>query len=184
MAPFEKEQFNNMNDNNKRKMSFSICSYYNGYDKFLSETETSTIDLSNSLNFIIKEKFEENFSEEIENNNSNNDINEHFVNNNSQNNNNNNFQNTNNNPNNKQEFIENPKKLINYRYMPEIILLDSKYSKFDICNSDYYTNYRFNCNGNYIVRRRGDWLCDKCGNYNYSFRDVCNRCKNPKSPNY
>ena len=64
--------------------------------------------------------------------------------------------------------------------MQEIVLLDSKYSKFDIYNNDYYVNYKFNINGNYIVRRRGDWLCEKCGNYNYSFRDVCNRCKNPK----
>ena len=182
MTSIENEQLNNLN-NDKRKMTFSICDYYSGYDKYLSETENSTIDLSSSLNFIKKEKFEENFSEEIENNNSNNNINEDFFNNNSQNN-NNNLQNINNNPNNKQEFFENSKKYINYRYMPEIILLDSKYSKFDIYNSDYYTNCKFNCNGNYIVRRRGDWLCDKCGNYNYSFRDVCNRCKNPKSPNY
>ena len=178
MTPIEEEQFNNINDNNKRKMTFSICSYYNGYDKFLSETETSTIDLSTSLNFIKKEKFEENFSEEIENNNSNININKDIENNTLQN--NNNIQNININNNYNVQFIENPKNLQNYGYMQEIVLLDSKYSKFDIYNNDYYVNYKFNINGNYIVRRRGDWLCEKCGNYNYSFRDVCNRCKNPK----
>ena len=202
----ENEQLNNINtNNNKRKIINSICDYYNGCDKFLSETETSTIDLSNSLNFIKKEKFEENFSEEIENNISNININEDFENNNvqnisnnnfqniynnnfqninnnnSQNINNNNFQNIcNNNYNYKLKFLGNSKNEQNLTRMQEIVLLDSKYSKFDIYNNDYYVNYKFNVNGNYIVRRRGDWICDKCGNYNYSFRDVCNRCNKPK----
>ena len=25
--------------------------------------------------------------------------------------------------------------------------------------------------------RAGDWICNLCGNHNYSFREVCNRCK-------
>ena len=70
-----------INDNDKIKKNFSFYDYYNGYDKFLSGSETSTINLSNSLNFIKKEKIGEYFSEE--NNNSNINIKEDFVNNNS-----------------------------------------------------------------------------------------------------
>ena len=25
-----------------------------------------------------------------------------------------------------------------------------------------------------------DWNCEKCGNTNYSFRMICNRCQNPR----
>ena len=28
-----------------------------------------------------------------------------------------------------------------------------------------------------IKERRGDWICAKCGNLNFSFRLVCNRCQ-------
>lgn len=30
--------------------------------------------------------------------------------------------------------------------------------------------------------KEGDWICDKCNNLNFSYRDACNRCKKPKSP--
>ena len=66
-----------INDNDKIKTNFSIFDYYNGYDKYLSGSEISTINLSNSLNFIKKEKLGENFSEE--NNNSNISAIEDFV---------------------------------------------------------------------------------------------------------
>ena len=213
MTP-ENEQFNNLN-NDKKKMTFSICDYYSGYDKYLSETENSTIDLSTSLNFVKKEKFEENFSEENENNNSNTNISEDCVNNNSnininkgcfnnfsQNNNNNINNNNNNNYNNNYNYgynynINNNNNInINFNYglgfsqitknfgnfdqMKNPILFDSKYSKFDTCNDGYYTNYKLNYNQNYIVRKRRDWVCKNCGNYNYQFRDFCNRCNNPK----
>ena len=168
MTPIENEQFNNINDNNKRKMTFPICDYFKGCDKFLSETETSTIDLSTSLNFIKKEKFEENFSEEIENNNSNININKDFENNTLQN--NNNIQNINNN------YELNSKSPHSIVHIKEF---ESSDSKFKIKN-DNYVDYRFKYNGNYTVRKRTDWLCENCGNYNFKFRDFCNRCNNPR----
>ena len=30
--------------------------------------------------------------------------------------------------------------------------------------------------------KKGDWTCKNCGNLNYSFRIICNRCKIPKNP--
>ena len=41
----------------KRKMSSPILDYYNGFDKILSEIHKSSVDLSNSMNFIKKEDF-------------------------------------------------------------------------------------------------------------------------------
>ena len=41
----------------RRKFSSPICEYFDGLDKFLSETNNGTIDLINSLNFIKKEDF-------------------------------------------------------------------------------------------------------------------------------
>ena len=43
--------------NKKRKMSSPIFNYYNGYDKFLSSEKELSIDLTNSANFIEKNKF-------------------------------------------------------------------------------------------------------------------------------
>ena len=31
-----------------------------------------------------------------------------------------------------------------------------------------------------LVKRNGDWICQKCKNLNFSFRTICNRCKLPK----
>lgn len=31
------------------------------------------------------------------------------------------------------------------------------------------------------VEREGDWICSKCNNLNFSFRDICNRCKISKN---
>jgi hypothetical protein len=41
----------------KRKISSPICDYYEGFDKFLSETHKGSVDLTNSMNFIKKEDF-------------------------------------------------------------------------------------------------------------------------------
>ena len=40
-----------------RKMSSPICYYYNGYDKYLSEINSSLVDFSKSNNYINKETF-------------------------------------------------------------------------------------------------------------------------------
>jgi hypothetical protein len=31
-----------------------------------------------------------------------------------------------------------------------------------------------------LIEREGDWLCTKCRNLNFAFRQSCNRCKLPK----
>ena len=31
-----------------------------------------------------------------------------------------------------------------------------------------------------LKERKGDWICAKCGNLNFSFRIICNRCQLPK----
>ena len=41
----------------KRKISSPICDYYDGCDKYLSETHKGSIDMTNSMNFIKKEDF-------------------------------------------------------------------------------------------------------------------------------
>ena len=41
----------------KRKISSPICDYFEGFDKFLSETHKGSVDLTNSMNFIKKEDF-------------------------------------------------------------------------------------------------------------------------------
>ena len=172
-----------INDNDKIKTNFSICDYYNGYDKYLSGSEISTINLSNSLNYIKKEKFIENFSEE----NNNLDINEKedFVNNNLIINKNDSFVNTSlqDNINNnfydcKFEFQENSKFLKNNECKKEKEL-GPYYSKFDFYNNDYNMTYRLNFNENHRGRRRL-WICKYCGNDNYHFRDFCHVCNNPK----
>lgn len=32
-----------------------------------------------------------------------------------------------------------------------------------------------------FIERSGDWICKKCKNLNFAFRQECNRCKLPKS---
>jgi hypothetical protein len=32
-----------------------------------------------------------------------------------------------------------------------------------------------------FIERNGDWICGKCKNLNFAFRQECNRCKLPKS---
>ena len=161
----ENKEYNNI-DNNKRKIIDPICDYYSECDKYLKKTETSIIDLSTSLNFIKKEKFKENFYDNFENYNSNiniNNINDDLVNNN---------------------YRINSK--YNLKYLKDSknngitkkIVANSKQSKFIFYNK-YYVNYKFNVNRNYIDIT-GDWQCGNCGNYNFSFRDFCNRCNSPK----
>ena len=31
-----------------------------------------------------------------------------------------------------------------------------------------------------IEKREGDWICHKCNNLNFSFRNSCNKCKSLK----
>jgi uncharacterized OB-fold protein len=40
-----------------------------------------------------------------------------------------------------------------------------------------------NINSNKIKERKGDWICAKCGNLNFSFRLICNRCQLDKKQN-
>ena len=196
-----------INDNIKIKKNFSVFDYYNGYDKFLSESETSTINLSNSSNFIKKEKLGENFSkensnsninvkEDFVNNNLNINKNENFVNNNLQDNNNinknndinNSLQNCNKikrNINNnfydcKYEFSENSKYLKNKKKLyKKKKELESNYSKFDFFYNDRNMIYKLNFNENHRVKGRL-WICKYCGYDNYCFRDFCHVCNNYK----
>ena len=48
-------------------------------------------------------------------------------------------------------------------------------------------NQRYNNNNKYqkkkqkpFIERNGDWICAKCKNLNFAFRQECNRCKLPK----
>ena len=154
MTIVENDQFININDN--KKNNFSLFDYYSGYDKFLNEAPNSTFNKSSSSNFIKKPK--------IENNYSNNDINDNFVNNTSRINDNRY----------KFNFIKNLK---NYGGTQEL-LTNTKYRNYSIYNK-YNVNYNLNFNHNYFYIT-GDWQCGNCGNYNYSFRDFCNRCNSPK----
>ena len=74
-------------------------------------------------------------------------------------------------------FSKLPKNLQNYGYIQGAVSC-LRHSKF-ITYNKYYKYYQFNPNRNYIDRT-GDWQCGNCGYYNYSFRDFCNRCSNPK----
>ena len=35
-----------------------------------------------------------------------------------------------------------------------------------------------------FMERTGDWICKKCKNLNFAFRQECNRCKFPKKEEY
>ena len=203
----------------KRKMTYSICDYFNGYDKYLSEQQKSTIDLSKSINFIEKRKLNNFFF-----NNKNDDL--------TQVNNRKNFFNfkkkklgheKNENKINKYEFSNSKytkfNNDINLKFNlqplttnPIIIIRNTKQSKFDNFheykmiyddnknyfymtlninnfnnnnnkkeNEEYFGNKSNNKKCNYFIRRCGDWLCKKCGNFNFAFRGSCNKC-NQKKP--
>ena len=49
--------YNSFQNKYDRKMSSPICYYYDGFDKYLSETNSSLIDFSKSHNFINKETY-------------------------------------------------------------------------------------------------------------------------------
>ena len=38
-------------------------------------------------------------------------------------------------------------------------------------------------NKKYKDKRPSDWICNRCGNLNYSFRAICNICKLPSKDN-
>ena len=40
-----------------------------------------------------------------------------------------------------------------------------------------YKNYNSVFEENKELKKRKNWLCNNCGNLNYSFRLICNRCK-------
>lgn len=214
----EPEMTNKMNSN-------FFFSYFNGCDKYLSETQGNNIDFTNSNNFIKKDNFittekekkeEKNFTnltinkeEEKENEY---EYENNYYENNCE------YEYENNEDMNKfNELFESKLKLQPFVTIPEIMVCNSRHSKFDgfnnynmfydNLNNNYYmdlapeNNYNyfqgnnneksakkylkynkgFKKKCNYYMRRRGDWLCEKCGNFNFSFREVCNRCNEVKA---
>ena len=123
-ASIENEQLNNIYDNNKRKIISRICDYYSGYDEFLSKKEKNTIDLSDSKNYIKKEKLNEMINKNLENYNSNIIRNNDFI---------NNICLTNNNKY-KLKFMDNTKNFKNYANMKKIIAKSNNYTKFILYN--------------------------------------------------
>jgi hypothetical protein len=57
LESFGDEKIDEEQINNKRKFSSAILDYYNGFDKILNEIHKSSIDMTNSMNFIKKEDF-------------------------------------------------------------------------------------------------------------------------------
>ena len=55
--PLINYSYNSYQNKYDRKMSSPICYYYDGFDKYLSETNSSLIDFSKSHNFINKETY-------------------------------------------------------------------------------------------------------------------------------
>ena len=161
-------------DNDKIKTNFSICDYYNGYDRFLSGSETSIINLSNSLNFIKKEKLRENFSEE--NNNSNINVKEDFVNSNSRNNKNDNFVNIglqdnsninqNNDINNSLQNINKIKRNINKD-------LENISNNFYDCNFEFPDNSKYLKNNAYKKEKELEPNYSKFDFYNNDYNVTC-----------
>ena len=187
-----------------RKMSSPIFNYYNGYDKFLSSDKEISIDLTNSANFIEKNKFIS--SKELNTNHINinpniNDVEKNYIENNY--NTNEIINNESINYNNSMMYNKENDYLnyynYNYNYIP-----DSKFSMADGNNdiqniikninnnyASYYTNiYKKQKNNNKknmnkILNksntiRLGDWTCIYCYNLNFSFRKSCNMCNAPK----
>ena len=185
-------------------MSSPIFNYYNGYDKFLSSDKEISIDLTNSANFIEKNKFIS--SKELNTNHINinpniNDVDKNYIENNY--NANEIINNESINYNNSMMYNKENDYLnyynYNYNYIP-----DSKFSMADGNNdiqniikninnnyASYYTNiYKKQKNNNKknmnkILNksntiRLGDWTCIYCYNLNFSFRKSCNMCNAPK----
>ena len=190
-------------------MSSPIFNYYNGYDKFLSSEKELSIDLTNSANFIEKNKFITSYElNELNTNLINininpniNDVEKNYNENNYNTNDIINYESINYNSNmmyNKENDFLNYYSY-NYNYMPE--------STNDIQNiikninnnyASYYSNMYINDkrqknnnkkyekkNKNKILNksntiRLGDWTCMYCYNLNFSFRKSCNRCNAPK----
>ena len=44
-------------------------------------------------------------------------------------------------------------------------------------------NFKYKIDKKPFDKRKGDWLCPKCHNLNFTFRIICNRCKIPKPKN-
>ena len=98
-------------------------------------------------------------------------------------------------------FIEQKEKsqnLNNNKNPYENYIYNNNNSKF---NKNYYINYFYHPYNPYIIPmnkffnlfrgmgikgdnyfniNKDDWICSFCNNFNYSFRNNCNRCKKPK----
>ena len=201
----------------KRKMTYSFCDYFNGCDKYLSETEPKIIDLSTSNNFLKKENFynffynneiddltpinnKKDFYNFKEEKNLIHEMNQNEI---------NRFEYSNGEYINFNDDFNSKFKLQPLITIPEIMNCDTQFSKFDDYkeykttyeneNNNFYTklnNNYYNKNKkenakcfrnksnkkkySFFMRRRGDWLCEKCGNFNFAFRENCNRCNEIK----
>ena len=169
----------------------SLSEYFSEAIEVLKKSEKSVIDFSNSKNFMTKEDFikqksvekekekekkveaEVNEQEIFENYNYSYDYNSNY-----------NYG--------CQDFqnFEQKFKLQPFFTYPEIMIVDSKHSKFDDfsdnnmlydginnCYSNKYNKNMGKKKCNFFIRRRGDWLCEICGNLNFGYRESCNRCK-------
>ena len=196
--------------NKNRKMSSPIFDYYNGYDKFLSNEEELSIDLTNSANFVEKNKFISSCELNSNHININPNINEvgknYFENN----------YNTNEiinnesiNYNNNSSMMYNKENdYLNYYDYTYNYIPDSKFNMTEGSNdiqniikninnnyASFYSNMYIkekNYDKKYVKKsknkflsksntiRLGDWTCLYCYNLNFSFRKSCNRCNAPK----
>ena len=198
------------NVNKKRKMSSPIFDYYNGCDKYLSTEKEGSIDLTNSANFIEKNKFISSYELNSNPKNINPNLNEVIEKNNNENkfnsNENINIENIEYNSNvvynNENEY------LAYYNYIPDSKFSVPEYNN-DIQNiikninnhfATYYSNMYVvdknqknnSSNKKYEKKNKskmmnksntvriGDWTCMYCYNLNFSFRKSCNRCNAPK----
>ena len=171
----------------------SLRDYFDGTIEHLKKKEKCEVDFSNSKNFITKEDFYKKYSVEKEDEKENINDSEQY----------------------EQELFENYNYVYDYNRnynngysdfknfeqkfklqpfftYPEIMIVESKRSKFDDFNDSntFYDNIKYkpkNYNANlgkkkcnFFIRRRGDWLCEICGNLNFVYREYCNRCKAKK----
>ena len=60
--------------------------------------------------------------------------------------------------------------------IPNDIFQVKKKLNFDSIPTDTSFKKESSFKNNRFFCRKGDWRCSKCYNYNYSFRDVCNKC--------
>ena len=186
-----KIQEKEFSETQKETFPFSLSEYFSEAIEFLKKNEKSVIDFSNSKNFMTKEDFikqksvekekekekkveaEVNEKEIYENYNYAYDYNSNY-----------NYG--------CQDFqnFEQKFKLQPFFTYPEIMIVDSKHSKFDDfsdnnmlydginnCYSNKYNKNMGKKKCNFFIRRRGDWLCEICGNLNFGYRESCNRCK-------